>query len=253
MTNSRTPTIIRSLLILETIAKAGRPLSPTEVNESLGLPKQSVHRLCNSLVDYGFLSRQEDGSGLRPSSRSRDIANGLLHGSHVHLLRRQILRAVADKVGETVNFVVPESDGMRYRDRIETDWPLRIQLPVGSNVPFHCTASGKVFLASLSRSKRQKLARELDLRKITPNTIDEAGRLISELDTVRKRGYAVDNEEFMEGMVAVAVPVLDRNKRYFASLAFHCPRQRMDIETALTRVGLLQEAAQRITVAEFSD
>ena len=253
MTPARTPTIIRSLLILEAIAKAGRPLSPTEVNESLKLPKQSVHRLCNSLVEFGFLSRQDGENGLRPSSRARDIANGLLHGSHVHLLRRQILRAVADEVGETVNFVVPESDGMRYRDRIETDWPLRIQLPVGSNVPFHCTASGKVFLASLPRSKRQKLARELDLQKITPNTIDEPDRLVSELDVVRKRGYAVDNEEFMEGMVAVAVPVVDRNKRYFASLAFHCPRQRMDIDAALTRVSTLQAAAQRITVAEFAE
>ena len=80
---------------------------------------------------------------------------GLLYNSRDHMARRQILLNIANKVKETVNFVVPEASGMNYIDRVETDWAFRIQLPIGTNVPFHCTASGKCFLASLSPKKEK--------------------------------------------------------------------------------------------------
>ena len=121
----------------------------------LGLPKQSVHRLCRTLVDEGFLERSTDPARLQPAARLREAASGLLAASHVDIGRRQVLEHIAGKVREAVNFVVPAPDGMVYLDRVDTDWPLRIQLPVGSRVPFHCTASGKTYLASLPRRRRR--------------------------------------------------------------------------------------------------
>ena len=73
---------------------------------------------------------------------------------HVHVARHQILKDVAAKTRETVNFVVPQDNGMHYLDRVETDWAFRVQLPRGSNVPFHCTASGKIFMSSLKKAVR---------------------------------------------------------------------------------------------------
>jgi DNA-binding IclR family transcriptional regulator len=151
---------------------------------------------------------------------------------------------VAEDVGETVNFVVPDSGGMIYIDRIETDWPFRVQLPVGTHVPFHCTASGKTFLASLSPKARLAMVRSLRLQSLTPNTLCTDEELLVELKEVAKLGYAVDREEFVEGMVAIAVPIVDHLGRYAASLAFHGPAQRLTIEDAIARKKILIDAAQ---------
>ncbi|MDC1263511.1 IclR family transcriptional regulator, partial [Planktomarina temperata] len=191
----RIPTNLRTLLILEVLGTSDRALSPTEINQSIGLPKQTIHRLCAKLEQEGFLAREEDGKKLRPTRRSRLMASGLLYASRFHIARHQVMQRVADEVGETVNFVVPDSEGMIYVDRVETDWPFRVQLPVGTHVPFHCTASGKTFLASLAPKARQAMVRSLHLKELTPNTLRTEDALLTELKQVAKNGYAFDREE----------------------------------------------------------
>ena len=129
---------------------------------------------------------------------------------------------------------------------MESDWPFRIQLPVGSHVPFHCTASGKTFLASLSPSLRKSFVRGMKLEALTPNTFSDPEKLLEELAVIAKQGYAVDNEEFMEGMIAVAVPIHDDRSRYCGSVAFHAPDQRLSVETALARKDFLLEGAEKL-------
>jgi DNA-binding IclR family transcriptional regulator len=240
----RIPTNLRTLLILEVLGRSDRALSPTEINQSIGLPKQTIHRLCAKLEHEGFLAREEDGKKLRPTRRSRLMASGLLHASRNHIARHQVMQRVADEVGETVNFVVPDSAGMIYVGRVETDWPFRVQLPVGTHVPFHCTASGKTFLASLAPKARQAMVRSLQLKNLTPNTLCTEDALLSELKRVAKNGYALDREEFFTGMVAVAVPILDERSRYVASLAFHGPIQRLTYEDAWSKRQVLIDGAR---------
>jgi DNA-binding IclR family transcriptional regulator len=249
---TRIPTNLRILRILEILGNSDKPMSPTEINQELGLPKQTVHRLCKTLVIEGYLAKESNGKRLRPARRLRTLASGVLFASRFHLSRHQILIEIAAKVNETVNFVVPEEKGMKYLDRVETDWPFRILLPIGTHVPFHSTASGKTYLASLQPAARKAMVECLNLEKITANTHDNASSLLRELDEVAKQGYALDNEEFVAGMVAVAVPVKDDQNRYCASLAFHGPAQRLSIENARANVDLLTNAAQRMSNALFS-
>ena len=251
MTGERTPTNLRMLLIMEIVGNANGPLSPTEINSKLGLPKQTVHRLCNTLVDEGFLIKDRSAKKLRPARRTRAIASGILTASRFHIARRQILQSVADEVGETVNFVMPEDDGMSYIDRIETDWAFRVQLPIGTHVPFHCTASGKAFLAGLPKQARMKMVTALQLNKLTPNTIDSREKLLEELRVVSKQGFAIDNEEFMEGMLAIAVPVADKQGRFHAAVAFHGPALRLSVDGLVSKKGVLLRAAQLLTETIF--
>jgi DNA-binding IclR family transcriptional regulator len=138
---------------------------------------------------------------------------------------------------------------MSYQDRVETDWAFRIQLPVGSHVPFHCTASGKCFMASLPPRTRRRFVESLALTPLTPATLSDRERLIEDLAEIARRGYSLDAEEFMEGMVAIAVPVTDPEGRFIAALAFHGPVQRVSIAAAEARLGMLQEAATRLSAA----
>ncbi len=244
--DARIPTSLRNLLIIETIARKGQPMTPTEIGHEIGLPKQTVHRLCNDLIDQGFLTREPNGRSLLPGSRLRGIGSGVLHTSWSHIARRQILVRVAAEVEETVNFVVPGNGGMRYVDRVETNWPIRVQMPVGTEVPFHCTASGKSFLATLPLSKRRTFIGALNLQTFTPNTLDDPGRLLEDTIRTAERGYALDEGEFIEEMNAICVPVTDSHHRYIASLAFHGPKQRLPIETAIRRVESIRRGAQAL-------
>lgn len=245
----RLATNLRTLLILEALGQSDAALTPTEINKSLGLPKQSIHRLCATLVREGFLAYGPDGKGLRPARRLRMMASGVIHSSRVHIARHQILQDVAARVGETVNFVVPEDRGMSYLDRVDTDWPFRVQLPIGTHVPFHCTASGKAFLASLPRRRRRIMVDSIRIEALTSNTITEPDRLMAELEDIAHRGFALDREEFMEGMIAIAVPVRDDRKHFLAALAVHGPTMRLNIEDMCGKRTILAEAAEKLASA----
>ena len=135
---------------------------------------------------------------------------------------------------------------MVYWDRVETEWPLRLQLPIGTRVPFHATASGKMYLACLPESQCAQLLEEIELQAYTDNTLTSAAALLEEIRIIREQQYSLDDEEFIVEMTAVAVPVLDQTGRYVASLAVHAPKSRMSIDKARNHVTLLHSAARRI-------
>lgn len=252
MASERIPTNLRTLLILEVVASSDTPLTPTQINAQIGLPKQTVHRLCATLEAEGFLMRSARGKALQPSPRLMRIGTGLLQAGRFHTARHQILLNIAAEVRETVNYVVPQETGMHYLDRVETDWPFRIQLPVGSNVPFHCTASGKTYMASLPPATRRAFVAGLDLSRQTSHTLTDVDEMLAELKQIAERGYAIDNQEFVEGMVALAVPVNDPEGRYVASLAFHGPLQRLSIDTLLSQHTKMQACADQLRDAMFT-
>lgn len=252
--DGRAPTSLRGLLILEALALSERPLRLSELGATLGLPKQTAHRLCTALQREGFLERQPDGR-YAPGARLRALAPAVLLPDHRRVARRKIMERVSSALGETCNLVVPEPEGMTYVDRIETHWPLRIQLPVGSHVPFHCTASGKMYLSSLGKSAQRRLVGALDLERWARNTFVEAGTLRRELKGIAERGYSTDNEEMIDGLVALAVPVRDGNGRFLAALAVHGPLPRFSIEKARGHLALFRSAAHELalTIAGSSD
>lgn len=237
------PTVLRLVLLLEELARIGTPATPTELNEALGLPKTTVHRLCDTLEEQGFLIRDIDGRRYTPGGRLRNLATGVLSSLRAQTARQVILRNLSQGIGETCNITIPDGDAMLYLDRVETEWPLRIQLPVGTRVPLYCTASGKLHLSSLTKAHRERYLANAKPEQRTPNTIIASEDLAGELATIRQQGYALDNEEFLAGMVAIAVPLNDTANRPFGTLAIHGPAQRLTLEQALAALPLMRESA----------
>lgn len=244
---------LRALSIIEVIAKAGKPLTATEINEDLNLPKPTIHRLCSTLLQAGYLVRDVDAKRLRPARRLRLISSGLMTSSRIHIARHAVLREVSEAIGETCNLSVPEEKGMVYVDRVETHWPMRFQLPVGSSVPFHCTASGKLFLSTLQENQLNKLLAVHPLEPFARNTIQDADELRRELAETRNRGFSRDNEEFIDNLVAICVPVVDPNAGMFAALAFHAPKQRLTLDEAEQHVDTLRQAADKLEHILFEE
>ena len=241
------PTNLRLLLLLEVVASAGTPVSPVVINQSLGLPKPTLHRLLATAEAEGFLQRDVDGRSYGPGQRLRKLAVNTVSSERIRTVRLAVLRSLALQVEETCNLAIPEREGMFYLDRVETHWPLRIQLPVGTQVPFHCTASGKMYLSSLRRDYLDRFLRNARLERLTYKTITEPEHLRQELDTIRARGYATDDEEFMEGMTAIAVPILGETGRLVSTLSIHAPEQRKSLTQLIGHLGQLRSVASELS------
>ncbi|MDV7339624.1 IclR family transcriptional regulator [Terasakiella sp. A23] len=238
---------LRFLLILEEVARLGVPVTPTEVNKTLGLPKQTIHRIFSTLEESHFLQREMDGRHYSPGPRMRTMSLGTMSSIRTRAARLSVMQALSEKIGETINLVIPDRHNMIYLDRVETNWPLRVQFASGAKVPFHCTASGKIYLSSLPNSRLTPILEANELEKLTDNTLCDPDELRKELQVIRERGYSTDNEEFIEGLIAVATPIKDGNDRVVACLAFHAPTPRMSLEQAITHLDSLQEAAQKLS------
>ena len=240
------PTNLRLLVLVEEVAKAGAPVTPTKVNEVLGLPKPSLHRLFATAEAEGFLQRDVDGKSYSPGPRARRLAVDVISSERIRTVRVAILKTLAVHVGETCNLAIPEREGMFYLDRVETHWPLRIQLPIGTQVPFHCTASGKMYLSSMRSDYLSRFLKNHRMEKLTEKTTTDPAKLKEELDVIRARGYATDDEEFMSGMTAIAVPVVDQKGRLLSTVSIHAPDQRRGIEDLVSFLGPLREAALQL-------
>jgi len=243
MKRERGSTIHRVLDILETMAQAERPLSATEINENLGLPKATAHRLCTELENSGYLLKKIDGKSYLPGNRLHSMAVGVLSHSRFRTQRLAILEDLAARVGETCNIAYADGLKMAYSDRVLSSSPLHLNLPLSARVPLHCTASGKLFLASLQLHKRKAVINKLSLDTKTDKTITDPEQLLAEIQTVQENGYSVDNEELFDGMIAVAVPIADSAGRFYSSLAIQAPVFRFTPEDARNHLPLLREAA----------
>ncbi|WP_370399377.1 IclR family transcriptional regulator [Sulfitobacter sp. JB4-11] len=241
------PTNLRLLMVLEEIAAAGVPVTPTAVNESLGLPKATVHRLFHRLEQEGFLQRDIDGRSYSAGLRLRKISINVLSSSRVRTVRLAVLNALTADIGETCNIATPERDGMVYLDRVETKWPLRIQLPIGTTVPFHCTASGKMYLSTLAPRMLSKYLAAAIMDVHTARTLTRPEDIHREIETTRNNGYATDDEEFMDGMVAIAVPIMDDLGRLMSTLSVHAPTQRISMDDLKGHLGRLMKAASDLS------
>lgn len=240
------PPSFRILKVLEVLAEQGRPMTATEINASLKLPVPTIHRLVGNLEAEGFLSRHLDGRSYQPGPKLRRMTRGVLRFWHQNLTERAILTRLNERLGETCNLAIPDGDAMLYIDRVETRWPLRVQLHVGSRVPLHATASGKLSLSSMTAPQLARYLKTARLESYTPHTITDPERLRDELQQVASQGYATDSQEFVSGMIAVAVPVRDPSSHLLATVSFHAPEQRMSLDSGLRHLPDLFAAAEEM-------
>ena len=248
MKRERGSTIQRVLDILDTVAASPKPLSATEINEVLNLPKATAHRLCAELEARGYLLKRINGKSYQPGNRLYDVAVGVLASSRFGATRHAILTALSEKVGETCNIAYPDGLYMAYSDRVETSAPLRLQFSIGMRVPLYCTASGKLYLSTLPKARRKAVLAKLNLEKHAKNTITNLEMLLAERDMIEKRQVSIDNQELYDDVIAIAVPIEDKHGRFYSSLAIQAPVSRISIENSEKYLPLLREAAQELSM-----
>ncbi|MGB5200902.1 MAG: IclR family transcriptional regulator [Sedimenticolaceae bacterium] len=237
------PTILRGLIVLEKVVQSRRPISATELLEELDLPKPTLNRILQQLEEEGLLQRDPVNRRYMPGPRSREMAFDIMSNRAIGAPRHAILRTLSEEIGETCNCTMLDGDHTVYFDRVEANWPFRIQLPVGSQLPLHCTASGKLFLAYMKPRLSQRLIHAAPLKRFTDRTITDTELLMDELKRIKADGIGVDNEEFMTGMVAIAVPVFNAANEICFTIAAHAPTVRKPLEALRQYIPSLRQAA----------
>ena len=236
----------RSLRLLGVVAARERPVSLAELAAALALPKPSVHRLCVRLAASGMLVRDVDARRWGVGPALRRLALDTLHHGTVGGLRHRVLSELVARIGQTCNFTTLDGGSVLYLDRVEAPSPWRLTVEIGAHVPLHCTASGKLFLATMEEARRERLLGSLELGAMTPHTLVDPAALRDALGRIRADGYAIEREEFVAGLAAVAVPVTDAVGEVRAAIAVHCPIAGTTADAALEALPELRTAALRM-------
>ncbi len=234
---------LRPLRLLQHLATASQPLTLGQLAGLMSVPKSTLMRLLDSMEANGYVLQVPAQRGYVAGSRSVELSLQILQGTNVRRDCRGVLRKLVGKLGETCNLTVQDAGRVLYIERIETTQLLRMHLDPGTWVPMHCTASGKLFLASMPLAERRHVLAQLALNRHSPRTITDPVQLERELDEIAKRGIGVDNEEFVGGMIAVAVPVRNEDGRVVAAIACHAPTARVSLFELYAGVRHMREAA----------
>ena len=247
--NGDTPTL-RLFALLEVVASKDQFFSLQNLAEETGMPKPTLHRMLQQLESAGLLERSGDGRQYGTGVRLRKLAESLLLNDTFHGARHGVLRALVNEVGESCNLTALSGSEVMYLDRVETPAPLRFYLHSGSRVPVHCSASGKLFLAGMTPSQRQRLLANAPLEAFTPKTLTDLDALEEEIKQVKRQGFALDNEEFLPGLMCVAVLVPSPSGRSNLCVAVQAPIMRLTPDKALGLLPALQRAADAFSRIE---
>ena len=247
--NGDTPTL-RLFALLEVVASKDQFFSLQSLSEETNIPKPTLHRMLQQLESAGLLERNGDNRQYGTGVRLRKLAENLLLNDTFHGARHSVLRSLVNEVGESCNLTALSGSEVMYLDRVETPAPLRFYLHSGSRVPVHCSASGKVFLAGMTPAQRQRLLAHAPLEAFTPKTVTNLDALEEEIKQVKRQGFALDNEEFLPGLLCVAVLVPSANGRSNLCVAVQAPVMRLTPDKALGLLPALHRAADALNRIE---
>ncbi|MCL4115017.1 UNVERIFIED_CONTAM: hypothetical protein GTU68_036131 [Idotea baltica] len=240
-------------MLLETIMKADKPLTSAYLAEDLDLPKATVHRIAQQLEEEGLLQREPGGKRFIGGLRLRRLATSILTNSVMTGSRHMLLKGLSQQINETCNLTALDGNELIYLDRIESNWPYRIYLPVGSHLPLNCTAAGKLLLANMKPAWRQRYLKAVTLEKHTSKTVLDVEELRAQLRIIADEEVGYDTGEYIDGMIAVAVPVKNKVGDVLYSIAVHAPSARVSLDDLKLHLPAMRDAAQRISELESTE
>jgi DNA-binding IclR family transcriptional regulator len=245
--NSFVPSLERGLAVLELLAKSRAGLSLSHVARHLGLPKSSVHCLLRTFEKTGYVYKDPACGKYRVSLSICDLARHALQGIGLRDQARKSLQRLAERTGLTVHLAVLEQGACVLIEKVSVPRGPRTATWVGKQLALHCTAVGKTLLAFLPDEAAEQLILEHGLIRYNDNTICSVRQLKQELQIIRVRGYALDDEEEEIGVRCVGAPVFNASGEAVAALSISGDVQRISADTLCSLQREVMEAAHAVT------
>jgi len=243
---SLSSSVIKAFRLLDILAACPPSgASLTDLSAQLGMPKSTTHRYLMSLVSIG-LAERDTQERFHLGARLIEMAGAYLANSDVRTEARPFMEELALLTGETIHLAVPSAGEVVYIDKVESIHPIRMYSHIGASLPMYCTALGKSILAFLS-AERHKRAFAQSLRARTKKTITRRNALVKELEQIRARGFAIDDEENELGVCCVGAPVFDFTGDPIAALSVSGPSGRMTAARCIEVGPVVRDTAMRFS------
>jgi DNA-binding IclR family transcriptional regulator len=243
----RIQAIERAVSILNAFSMDDPELGVTELADRLGLHKSTVHRFMVNLDAAGLVERNARTGRYRLGLHVFELGALVMQQMNLWDEALPFLEGLVHDTGETGHLAVLDGGEAIYIERVEARRALRVPSAIGRGYPAHATNLGKVLLADLSRERVEAIIAERGLAAYTSHTITDPAEGEVELELIRRRGYAVDNEEYDEGLRCIGAPVRDHSGHVVAALGIGGPVTRITPERVEELGGLVMTAARGLS------
>ena len=199
--------IERCLKVIDTLSDHPAGLKLTEISSYLDLHPSSVHHMVATLLPHDYIAQDPDTKKYSLGFRFLEISRKILDNLDIRQIAHRHLQVLRQESQEAVHLAMLRGDKVVYIDKLDTPSGLSLATYVGFATDPHAAAGGKVLLAGLKDDAVKGIYKNKSLKGYGKNTITRLPALMAELTRIRKQGYAVDNEEYYEGVRCVAAPV----------------------------------------------
>lgn len=230
--------------LLKVFRSRERELGVSELARRLGLGKSSVHRVLTTLVAEGLVEQNPVTGNYRLGIVMFELGEAVRVHMDLHAAAGPVLAALREQTRESCQVGILDGCDVVYVDRLESPQTLRLFTETGRRVPVNCTSSGKILLAHLDGAELDRVLAAAPMAALTPRTITDRDRLVDELATVRRRGFAEAVEERELGVVSIAVPIRDVRGEVVAALSIGAPSARLGPSARRRLVPVLVEAGE---------
>jgi IclR family transcriptional regulator, acetate operon repressor len=220
-----------------------------DIAERARLPKSTTHRILRRLVDRGYARAEGEGVYVL-GPRVLTMAGDMLHGLDATAVARPVLRALHAEVGHTVHFAMRSDDEAVYLDKLaDPDLPYQFASRVGGRIPLHCTSIGKALLAAMPPAEARATLARSELVRRTPNTLVAGEAIRADLELVRERGFAIDDEENERNIRCVGSAVLDHLGAPTHAISVSALTVELGVDDALALGPRVVSAAREVSAA----
>jgi len=243
------PALDRGLKLLRILGQASGPLTLSELSDQIGVSRSTVYSLLATLQEYGFVARDERYKTYQLGIGALELGSAYLNKINLLPAFNEVAQRLVVACGETVKLAVLDGRDVVYLGKQDGLYSVRLVARVGSRMPAHATAVGKVLLAELSDSELLLLYADGQLVALTPHTITNVGSLLHAIVAVRVQGYALDLEESTPRVQCVAAPVRDHSGAVVAAISIGVPHDRLSPARLEELTAVVRQHAQELSRA----
>lgn len=235
--------VSRALQLLKTLSTAESGLSLAEISRRLNLNRSTTFRLLVTLETDGYVEQDRETRKYHLGVVCLALGSIFLSQSDIREQALPILTSLRNDCKETVHLARLAGSEVVYLEKLDGLLPIGYMgSRVGGRAPAYCTGLGKAMLAYKPDTEIRELYAESALRHFTPNTIADLTELLREMAHIRKRGYAIDNEEHEPDVKCVAVPIWDYRHEVVGAISVSGPAGQID--RAIAERGLVDKVKE---------
>ncbi len=240
-------TLNDAIVILDTLKEHGQ-LTLTQIANLTHMNKSSIYRLLTALTKNELVDKDKSSKRYRLGIGLLRYKPTLLDNTNLVKLARPYLAELVSETQESAQLcITTHRNTIITIDAQNSRGLINLTANIGTEDPLHCTAVGKSYLAFLSVHEQNVIIDEIELKRFTPNTIVTKKELMTELQEIREKGYAIDNEEIVEGIKCIASAVLDENSNPIAAIGITGPNNRFSEEKIEKYAGFIKDIAFQLS------